>query len=55
MKFEEALKAFNEGKTIRRLKYNWTFTKGHLLTTEQVFSYEDAIADDWVVVEEEIK
>ncbi len=53
MKFEEALKAFKEGKTIRRLKYNWTFTKGPLFTTEQVFSYEDVLADDWTIVEVE--
>lgn len=48
--FQEALKAFKEGKTIKRYKYSSMFTRGRLFTTELVFSCEDVFADDWIII-----
>ena len=52
--FPEALEAFKNGKKIKRLAYDWAFTKKEFFTIEQVFSYEDVTANDWIIIEEKL-
>lgn len=52
--FQEAFEAFMEGKTISRLLYVVRYRKEHLHKSGIIFSYDDVLATDWIIIENEL-
>ena len=50
--FQKAFEAFMEGKTISRRLYVVRYRKEHLHKSGIIFSYDDVLATDWIIIEE---